>query len=301
LNKQKDSIQKAQDITAISTALSEAKSAFSVIQQAKTDADNAAAEAARKPNEPTAKNAPDHSSLTGLNEDPDPKSIAEYIENNLMKAIIVQYDNFFRRRMDPTFSATSGMAGEPGLFARLYNQYLDRREKDNQMTFRAAQELSEAMHANGLIPREVLAVTKVDKTIFVFVTLFIRLFALYLAEYMIEKGVVARMVTALSSFIGIYLGLFIVFVLIVNFDTYRLRIIFNYVNFHAHRGLVFAHILFLILFSILFFMIIKTINFPVQGLEITAISEEEKVELMYRLEILTMIIWMFLMIMVILM
>jgi hypothetical protein len=147
----------------------------------------------------------------------------------------------------------------------------------------------------------VLEVTKLDKTIFVFVTLFIRLFALTIAEYMIERGVINTMPKALGAFVGLYLLLFVLFVLMVNLDIYRMRIVFNYVNFHANSGLVYSHIGMLILFTVIIYIIMRNVNFPIKGIEVKAITEEEKSNLIYRTELLTMIVWLFLVILIVVM
>lgn len=210
-----------------------------------------------------------------------------------MQRIVKDLEGIYLRQSNPVLAAA---AAEPSIFAGLYNDYLDRRNKVG--SFVASQELSQQMRNNALIPREVLAVSKLDKTVFVFVTLFIRLFALTIAEYMIERGVLNSMTKALAAFIALYLFIFAVFVVLVNMDVYRMRIVFNYVNFHANSGLVYSHVGMLVLFTIVIYIIMRNVNFPIKGIELKAITQEEKSNLIYRMEILTMIVWLFLVIMI---
>lgn len=229
--------------------------------------------------------------------DPEFPAAITYIQDELNKVvlqkIVKDLDGIYLRQSNPVMAAA---VSEPSIFAGIYNDYLDRRNKMG--SFVASKELSQQLHNNALIPREVLAVSKLDKTVFVFVTLFIRLFALTIAEYMIERGVINTMPKSLAVFVGLYLVIFLAFVVLVNLDVYRMRIIFNYVNFHANSGLVYSHVGMLVMFTIIIYIIMRNVNFPVEGIEVTAITDEEKSSLIYRLEILTMIVWLFLVILI---
>lgn len=214
--------------------------------------------------------------------------------DRLLKGKVNELDIIFRRATNPVLATA---VSEPSLFSTLYNQYQDRRNKVGQ--FVAANELAKTMEANELIPRKALAVTGLDKTVFVFMTLFIRLFALSLVEWLIAKNQVRKMSWALGAFLVVYAAVFILFTLVVNMDIYRMRILFNYVNFHGNAGLVMTHLGMMLVFSIILFIVIQNVNLPIRGFEKKTISEEDKTSLMYRLEVLTMIIWLFLMILVV--
>ena len=223
----------------------------------------------------------------------------KYIEeklDGLLKKEIADLDTIFRRATNPVLATA---VAEPSLFSILYNQYQDRRNKVGQ--FVAANELSKTMDANNLVPRKALAVNSLDKTVFVFVTLFMRLFALSLTSWLIQKNAVRKISWALAAFVGIYVVLFCLFVLVVNVDIYRMRLLFNYVNFHGNSGYVMTHIGMLLVFSVIIMLIIANVNLPIKGLNITTISEEDKTSLMYRLEVVTMILWLFLVILVVVM
>jgi len=229
------------------------------------------------------------------------KRLAADIDENLMRKIVVVLDETYRRKLDPTLNVSSAAspAGEPGILGRIYNQYLDDKQTYNQNPIVAAMKLTESLRSNNMLPREVLKVSAMDKTVFVFVTLFIRLIALSLVGYMVDRGTISRMQWALATFLMIYIFFFVAFVLLVNLDTYRLRIVFNYINFQANAGNVYAHLTSLVIFSLLIFIIMWNVNFPTPGMKLLAISDEEKAQLVYRLEVLTMIVWMFLTLIVI--
>lgn len=227
--------------------------------------------------------------------------VAKRIDTQLLAGIVVPLDWVFKRKLDPTSAVSSSAMGEPGILSRIYNKYVERSQEYNQNPLIAATELTETLRSNNMLPHEVLKVTPIDKTIFIFITLFIRMLALSIVGYMIDRGTLKRMEWALAAFLTLYVGFFIAFVLLVNLDTYRLRIVFNYINFHTNSANVYSHLLSLIFFSILIYIIMWNINFPVPGIKVTAITDEEKAILTYRLEVLTMIVWLFLTILVIVM
>ena len=223
------------------------------------------------------------------------------IKQKVLIDAVLKFDDVIKRRDNPAMGTGAAAAAEnvsPSIFARLFNNYLDERDQNSKDDdFKAAINLSESLDANNMVPREVLRISTLDKVVFIFVTLFIRLVALAIAELIINKGYIRRITGALAVFVGFYILLFTIFVLLVNFDMYRMRIVFNYVNFHVNRSYVFSHVIMLLLFSMLIFFIMWNVNFPVQGMKDIAISEDEKIELIYRMEVLTMIVWIFLVIM----
>jgi len=104
---------------------------------------------------------------------------------------------------------------------------------------------------------------------------------------------------ALTGFLVIYSLIFIAFVAFVNLDMYKMRIIFNYVNLHGNSSVILSHLGILLIFSFTIFTLLWNINVPIQGLKQEAINDEEKSYLMYLLDIITMIIWLFMLLFII--
>jgi hypothetical protein len=217
--------------------------------------------------------------------------VVNIINENIFKNIVQITDTEFLRKSNPVMAAALGT--EPSLFQMIYNNYLDAKAKKNPTV--AMNELSASLEANRLIPSEALAITGLDKTVFVFVMLFIRLFALSATEKLIEKGYITKLSTSLLIYLGFYTAIMLIFAGIVNVDVYRLRIIFNYINFHANAGRLMMHIVFLWLFSFLILLMIWHINIGSSSLfSKQRLSSEGKADIMYRLEVITMILWLFL-------
>lgn len=225
------------------------------------------------------------------------EELTKGINDNILKNIVQKLDQVYARKLNPALA--SAVIGEPTLFMTLYNDYINNKEDANVGQVLAAQKLTEQMEANHLIPADVMKVNNLDKTIFVFVTLVIRKIALAFASHLIMKGKLRTLPWALGVFLFIYALIYVGFVLFINLDMYRLRILFNYLNLHGNSANIFLHIGLMWMFSFVIFLLIWNLNFPLRGVKTTAITDEEKANLIYRLEVLTMIVWLFLVLMIV--
>jgi hypothetical protein len=81
-------------------------------------------------------------------------------------------------------------------------------------------------------------------------------------------------------------------------DAYQLRIIFNYINLNVNMSVIGTHLCILFILTYGIYAIINYLHFPIQAVQTKATTDEDKAYLMYQLEIMTMIIWIFLLILV---
>jgi hypothetical protein len=222
------------------------------------------------------------------------KDIKTKINEKLMRDVVQKLDQVYARKLNPALSAA--VVGEPTLYMNLYQNYIDKKNAEGQTI--ATKALIEEMEANNLVPKHVLKITGIDKAVFVFLTLVIRLIALTFTTFLINKGNLKTLPWALGVFLFLYAIVYIGFVMFVNLDMYRLRVLFNYVNMHVNTQNLLLHLVLMWVFSLVIFLIMWNLNFPVRGVKVTAISDEEKGDLIYRLEVLTMIVWIFLVLMI---
>jgi len=189
-------------------------------------------------------------------------------------------------------SPALALAGSDNLFARILNDYLTNKDKAPGQEFRSREALVNSLHANRLIPGDVLKINKIDKVVFVFLTLFMRLFGLAVIEHLIERGSIKTITVATFAFLGLYSAMFIAFVLLVNLDMYRLRIVFNMLNMHANGGYVYMHLGLLWLFGAFIYLVLSNLNvFGSGGSTPRATSDYEKQVLISKLQLLTLIVW----------
>ena len=178
--------------------------------------------------------------------------------------------------------------------------------------------LYERFKMNELDPQDVLKISFQDKVIFICVVLIIRTFAMVLIELLIEYNFVSTLSRGILVYSILYILLLFVSVLIINYDSYKLRILVNYLNVHINSSNIFFHVLLFALFIGLILIIINDSdgNNNLKGIdnifnytyiytyiyEIAEksnpasdllLSQKEKVKLQYRMDIITMIIFIF--------
>ena len=225
------------------------------------------------------------------------KLFEDGIENEMtrLQNIIDIFISNAKKLKDPSYLLST--QGKDSLFNKLFNKYLEDRQNADKGEYEAANDLSENIKANKILPREVLKIDFRDKTIFIFVTMFIRLISLSIVNLLIDRGTIKTLGATILGFLITYSVLFIIFVLIVNIDTYKLRIIFNYVNMHVNSSIIFTYPIISWLFGGAIYYIMLNVN---EGENITASSDEDRLRMQYKLETLSMILWVFISIMIIL-
>jgi hypothetical protein len=210
--------------------------------------------------------------------------------NNIVGELVKMYT----RRINPTMSVFTS----DSLFNRILNDYISNRNENNEAEVR--DRFMSQLETNNLIPSKVLEVTQLDKIIFIFVTLFLRILCGSIVVSLIERGIIKTMTWAVAGYLILYTLILVAFVMIVNLDMYRMRIVFNYVNFHANAGKLYMHVLLLYILGVLIYIIMSRINLPVRNVTPKAISDNEKLRLIMRFQILTGILWVVLAIVVVL-
>jgi hypothetical protein len=228
---------------------------------------------------------------------------------------------------DP-FSKKYGMFGDaedgvPTIYNTIWHDYkkemnkikskgvtLDSLKQDNR--------LYERFKMNELDPQDVLKISFQDKVIFICIVLIIRTFAMVLIELLIEYNFVSTLSRGIIVYSVLYVLLLLTSVLIINYDSYKLRILVNYLNVHINSSNIFFHVLLFALFIGLILIIINDregdnnlkgvdniFNYTYVYKYIYEIAEKskptsdllltqkEKVKLQYRMDIITMIIFIF--------
>jgi hypothetical protein len=223
-----------------------------------------------------------------VNENIDPiiKSLNEL--NNIYQDVSKRKD-----KIEDPVKYASLEYGNENIFNKLYNNYADKKDVNPDQ---AIDELVVRMDNNNLIPSKVLSVDLRDKIVFIFATLFIRLFSLSVIESLIEKGVIRDSKFSITGYLGLFSILLLAFTLFVNLDMYRMRIVFNYVNFHSNGTNMLLYILMLWVFGGIVYYITYQINKDLPEQNKTDLG---KLRLIYRIQIISLITWIFLSLIVI--
>lgn len=228
---------------------------------------------------------------------------------------------------DP-FSKKNGMFGDSGddfhsIYNNIWNDYKKEMTKIKSKgvtmdSLKQDKRLYERFKMNELDPQDVLKINFQDKVIFICIVLIIRTFAMVLIELLIEYNFVSTLSRGILVYSVLYILLLFVGVLIINYDSYKLRILVNYLNVHINSSNIFFHIL---LFSLFIGLILIIINDSDGNNNLKSIdnifnytyvykyiyeiaeksnptsdlllSQKEKLKLQYRMDIITMIIFIF--------
>ena len=218
---------------------------------------------------------------------------------------------------------------EKSVFEKILTQYNNNINDiklgiNNDMTTMEAEDnLYDQINISNLNPIEVLKLNSNDKYIFCTLIFFIRLFIIIVINLLIDHDIIKRLDTALISYIILYILIIIIITVVVNLDSYKLRILLNYFNTNININKLLIHIFIVLIFFILILIIefnkqkeddkyrtkftsiydftyIYTVlidffskknvdNYIIEE----KISDGEKLKLQYKFEILTIIVYMF--------
>ena len=137
-----------------------------------------------------------------------------------------------------------------------------------------------------------------------------------LIEFLIEYNIISTLYRGILVYSLLYILLIILSVIVINYDSYKLRIIVNYLNLHINSSNIYFHIMLFVLFIGLILIIINNNENSLNSIdnifnytyiykyiyEIAEkskdtsdlrLSQKEKMKLQYRMDIITMIVFIF--------
>ena len=217
------------------------------------------------------------------------------------------------------------------IYKNIWNDYVKETQKNKAKgftidTLKQENKLYERFKDGELDPTEILKITFEDKIIFIGIILLIRIFTMVLIEFLIDYNVIGTIYRGIVIYSVIYILLIILSVIIINYDSYKLRIIVNYLNLHINSSNIVLHIImFCLLIGLILIIVnnndIDSINIDnllnytyiykyiyeiaekskyiyqnpekITTTSYLIISEKEKMKLRYRLDIITMLIFIF--------
>jgi len=203
-----------------------------------------------------------------------------------------------------------------------YNNGILKKENDpnkkylnNFITLTEGENLHDKVELFNLNPEKVLAINFRDKAIFIFLMFLIRTISVISLEFLIDYNIIKTLHYSIIIYGLIYLTIMVIFVGIVNYDSYKFRIIFNYLNLHINSSNILLQIVLFVIFIILVFIIVRTddfvdnINSLLYYTQVYAsiidiaesnvgdsdeyLSDSEKLKLKYRMDIVSMIVLIF--------
>jgi hypothetical protein len=224
----------------------------------------------------------------------------DWVVNGMSKAITGDLDYLERviKRSGTNGTGAGQIMGDTSILTTMLNSYLERKDTDGEIV--ASRDLRDKLISNNLMPSRVLEISSMDKLVFVVFTLFVRMIVLMGVGVLVSKQILNKFAYAVLGASAMFVCIMILFALIVNFDEYKLRIIFNYMNFHVNSGGFFTYLIVYIILSMAVVTLMTITNFPFKNMGNDAQSNEERANIMAKLEMVTAVIWVIMTIMVIL-
>ena len=251
------------------------------------------------------------------------KDLNDKIEN--LKKIIKENegieddgDPFEKKGNSMMLNANDGIIS---IYKNIWNDYLKETKKSGAKgitidNLKQDDRLYQRFNVNNLDPFKVLKVSFQDKIIFICIILIIRTFAMVLIEFLIEYNIISTLYRGILVYSLLYILLIVLSVIVINYDSYKLRIIVNYLNLHINSSNIYFHVLLFVLFIGLILIIINNNENSLNSIdnifnytyiykyiyEIAEksketsdlrLSQKEKMKLQYRLDIITMIVFIF--------
>lgn len=172
------------------------------------------------------------------------------------------------------------------VFAKVWNEYEKEKRRDDVLPDEPQNNFYKRFRANNLDPSVALQITFDDKIIFVVAIFIFRQIALSITQALIERSYISTMYHALLVYMVSYIIIMAIVVIIVNIDDYKMRIVLNYFNMHANSPQLYSHIMIHSLLLILLYTLANNLKHNVEEKK-NKLSEFEKLNLVYKIEILT--------------
>ena len=211
--------------------------------------------------------------------------------------ILDKYYKTLARKFKPTMARTVGLEADSQIsdskFNRVWNKYLDDINNDDKIVEQSQDKFFSSVKSNNLDPAIVLKPTRDDKIFFIAIIFIVRQIALAIIETCIDKGIITSLYYSLIFYLVAYTAIFIIIVIIVNIDDYKLRIIFNYFNMHINQSGMIIHLFMVIGFTMIMYLLVYYMNTHIHQVDRKTINQVEKINIIYRLQLMTISVFTF--------
>ena len=179
------------------------------------------------------------------------------------------------------------------IFNRIWNQYIKDIKRNTKLRKEVDSDFYNSIKRNDLNPEVVLDISSTDKIIFIILLFVIRQLSLYICEYLLNNNNLTQFKYLLFMYSVLYIIILFGFLIFINMDDYKLRILFNYLNLHINGANIFSHITLFILFILIIYYFIYSVDSNIKNRNTDELTEEEKIDYKYKLDIITLIIYVF--------
>ena len=216
--------------------------------------------------------------------------------DNELKDVVTKIQNILKRmnngNMGFVSSKTRDLANMgDDIFKMLLDDYEEKRNSALNLDdkINVDTEFLKKVDAYGLNFLEIFKPNDSDKLFFVMLILVVQLIAFSILEILIENDLVDNLLSSVITYGVIYTGIMTGIIFAVNTFGYKLKLMFNYLNTDFNISQIIVH------FSIIavFLIIIGIVSMKVKTYVVEDKNYEEKIKLLYRIDMISTIITIF--------
>lgn len=214
--------------------------------------------------------------------------------NDQIKNIFDRYVKDFDNKVKPSIlRVINNRNGNVSKYENIWNKYVEGVNDDSRLLEDVQDKFVNQIQSNDLDPTQVLKLTRDDVILYIIIAFVIRQITLAIVETLIDKSIVNNLFYSLISYLAIYSVIITILVIVTNFDDYKLRIIFNYLNMHINKYGIIRHIMLLVGCTGLIYLLVYYMNPDIHKLDKKQLTEVEKLNLIYKLELITIAVFAF--------
>ena len=140
----------------------------------------------------------------------------------------------------------------------------------------------------GLNLSDIFKVTFDDKLAFIFFILVLHIIVYSIIESLIINDYITDIVYIMGTYVGVYFLLMFITILILNkFVSYKLKSVLNYINIDFNMQLITMHLFIVFMFYLVVLILSQHIDI------FKAEDEDDKLQILYRIEVISSIIFIF--------
>jgi hypothetical protein len=199
----------------------------------------------------------------------------------IVKDLITSLETILKR------GKSSGNNGDDNnKYSEIWKTYVkDINDEDKQIS-EVRDRFYKSFKSNNIDPSVALKLTNDDRIIFIITIFIYRQIALAITEKLIHNGYITSLSSTMITYCISYIILLVLTLILVNFDEYKFRIIFNHFNMHNSSFSLHYHILIKIGLIVMLYTLAYHMNPEMVEVK-DKLNEIEKMNLSYKLEILT--------------
>ena len=207
--------------------------------------------------------------------------------------IFESHINDINRKLKPSIYRVVNDDSTKSKYENVWEQYLQNINNGDMIIEEAKDKFFRNVVSNNLDPSKVLKLTRDDVIIYIVICFVIRQVCLAIVETLIDKSIISNVFYSLIAYLVIYTIILISMIIVINVDDYKLRIVLNFFNLHINKPGIFTHVTMVIGFTFIIYTLVYFMNPDIHKLEYKQLSEVEKLNLIYKLELISIAVFTF--------